>query len=41
MLRQKEVVNNIITRGDLIQGIEEILVEVEAKEILAEEEEDR
>jgi hypothetical protein len=34
------VVHNIIIREDLIQGIEEILVEVEAEEILVEEEED-
>jgi hypothetical protein len=35
------VVKNIIIREDLIQGTKEIFVEVKAKEILAEEEEDR
>jgi hypothetical protein len=41
MLRQKGVVCNIIIKEDLIQEIGEILVEVEAEEILVGEEEDR
>jgi hypothetical protein len=39
MLRHKEVVHHIIIREDLIQETKEILAEVEAEEILVEEEE--
>jgi hypothetical protein len=41
MLRHREVVHNITIKEDLIQETKEDLVEVEAKEILAEEVEDQ
>jgi hypothetical protein len=41
MFQQKGVVHNITIKEVSIKGIEETLVEVEAREILVEEEEDR
>jgi hypothetical protein len=41
MLQQKGVVHNITIKEASIKGTEETLVEVEAEEILVEEEEDQ